>query len=185
MTEPTPRTRFRRADDRINKLVSDPLIADDVRAPHRTRDRQPHLRRGLADIRKASNLTQQQVAAALDTDQAQCRASNAATICCCRPCGSTSPPLAPNTRRSSSRTASKPPSTSTPLPDTSGNHIQPQPIGTRLVDRRQPPTATRCELEAPDVAGSSRRLARIPTCHHGSACRHAPNRSQSLNTIAD
>ena len=70
MTEPTPRTRFRRADDRINKLVSDPLIADDVRR-HRT-ERETVNRiyaEGLADIRKASNLTQQQVAAALDTDQ--------------------------------------------------------------------------------------------------------------------
>ena len=57
MTEPTPRTRFRRADDRINKLASDPLIADDVRR-HRT-ERETVNRiyaEGLADIRKASNL---------------------------------------------------------------------------------------------------------------------------------
>lgn len=70
MTEHTPRTRFTRANDRIDNLASDPLIADDVR---RYRDEREAVNRvhaqGLADIRKASNLTQQQVAAALDTDQ--------------------------------------------------------------------------------------------------------------------
>ncbi|HEY5857538.1 MAG TPA: helix-turn-helix transcriptional regulator [Aldersonia sp.] len=70
MTEPTSRTRFRRANDRIDKLVSDPLIADDVRRHRAERETVNRIHaQGLADIRKASNLTQQQVAAALDTDQ--------------------------------------------------------------------------------------------------------------------
>ena len=70
MTEPTPRTRFSRANDRIDKLRGDPLIADDVRRYRAERETVNRIHaEGLADIRKASNLTQQQVAAALDTDQ--------------------------------------------------------------------------------------------------------------------
>ncbi|ELB93466.1 hypothetical protein Rwratislav_08807 [Rhodococcus wratislaviensis IFP 2016] len=70
MTEPTPRMRFNRANDRIDKLAADPLIADDVRRYREEREAVNKVHaQGLADIRKASNLTQQQVAAALDTDQ--------------------------------------------------------------------------------------------------------------------
>ena len=65
MNEDTTRTRFVRINDRIDKLAADPLIAEEVR---KYRDERIHAQ-GLADIRKASNLTQKQVAAALDTDQ--------------------------------------------------------------------------------------------------------------------
>jgi len=63
-------TRFRSANDRIAQLVDDPLIADDVRefAGERERVNEIHAR-GLADIRKASKLTQQQMAQLLGTDQ--------------------------------------------------------------------------------------------------------------------
>ena len=61
---------FRRMNGRIHELVESPLIADDVRrfAQERERVNQVYAR-GLADIRKAGNLTQQQLAAALSTDQ--------------------------------------------------------------------------------------------------------------------
>lgn len=63
-------TRFRRANDRIAQLAADPLIAEDVQtfAAERERVNRIHAR-GLADIRKASNLTQQQMAQMLGTDQ--------------------------------------------------------------------------------------------------------------------
>lgn len=69
MTE-EKRTRFRRANDRIAQLVDDPLIADDVRryAAERETVNRIHAR-GLAEIRKASKLTQQDLAELLDTDQ--------------------------------------------------------------------------------------------------------------------
>lgn len=61
---------FRNMNDRIDQLVNDPLIADDVRRHAAERD---HLNRiyaeGLADIRRAGNLTQKQIAEALSTDQ--------------------------------------------------------------------------------------------------------------------
>lgn len=70
MNEDTTRTRFVRLNDRIDALAADPLIADEVQ---KYRDERETVNRihaqGLADIRKASNLTQKQVAAALDTDQ--------------------------------------------------------------------------------------------------------------------
>lgn len=70
MTEHTPHTRFNRANDRIDRLASDPLIADDVRRYREEREAVNRVHaQGLADIRRAGNLTQQQVAAALDTDQ--------------------------------------------------------------------------------------------------------------------
>lgn len=69
MTDQKP-TRFRRANKRIEELVNDPLIADDVRryAAERETINRIHAR-GLAEIRKASNLTQKQMAELLDTDQ--------------------------------------------------------------------------------------------------------------------
>jgi DNA-binding transcriptional regulator YiaG len=61
---------FRRMNDRISELTNSPLIADDVRRYAAERE---HVNRvyaqGLADIRRAGNLTQQQLAAALSTDQ--------------------------------------------------------------------------------------------------------------------
>lgn len=61
---------FRSMNDRIDELVNNPLIADDVRRYATDRE---HVNRiyvqGLADIRRAGNLTQQQLAAALNTDQ--------------------------------------------------------------------------------------------------------------------
>ncbi|MGD9622221.1 MAG: helix-turn-helix domain-containing protein [Mycolicibacterium sp.] len=61
---------FRRMNARIDELVNDPLIAEDVRryAQERERVNQVYVK-GLADIRRAGNLTQQQLAAALSTDQ--------------------------------------------------------------------------------------------------------------------
>jgi DNA-binding transcriptional regulator YiaG len=69
MTEKS-RTRFRRANQRIAELARDPLIADDVRryAAEREHVNQVYAQ-GLAEIRKASNLTQQQMATLLNTDQ--------------------------------------------------------------------------------------------------------------------
>lgn len=70
MTEPQKPTRFRRANQRIDELVNDPLIADDVRRYATERETANRIyARGLAEIRKASNLTQQQLAALLNTDQ--------------------------------------------------------------------------------------------------------------------
>lgn len=62
--------RFRSANDRIAQLVDDPLITDDVSlfAAERERVNEIHAR-GRADIRKASKLTQQQMAQMLGTDQ--------------------------------------------------------------------------------------------------------------------
>ncbi|NLG55572.1 MAG: helix-turn-helix transcriptional regulator [Rhodococcus sp.] len=70
MAEPSGRTRFSRANDRIDKLATDPLIADDVAqyAAERTEVNRIYAQ-GLADIRKAGNLTQTEVAKILDTDQ--------------------------------------------------------------------------------------------------------------------
>lgn len=66
----TDRTRFSRANDRIAGLVAKPSIAEDVRRFAGERDDANRVyAQGLADIRKASNRTQQQVAAALATDQ--------------------------------------------------------------------------------------------------------------------
>ena len=64
------RSRFRTGNARIAQLAGDPLIADDVRdfAAERERVNRIHAS-GLADIRKASNLTQQQMAQLLGTDQ--------------------------------------------------------------------------------------------------------------------
>jgi hypothetical protein len=61
---------FRRMNDRIDELAGDPLIAGDVRryAAEREHVNQVYAQ-GLADIRRAGNLTQQQIAAALSTDQ--------------------------------------------------------------------------------------------------------------------
>lgn len=66
----TQSTRFRRANERIARLAEDPLIANDVRpfAAERECVNRIHAR-GLADIRKASKLTQQQLAQLLGTDQ--------------------------------------------------------------------------------------------------------------------
>ena len=65
-----PRTRYRRANKRIAELVDDPLIADDVRAFAAEREEVNRIHaQGLADIRKASRLTQQQMATLLNTDQ--------------------------------------------------------------------------------------------------------------------
>jgi DNA-binding transcriptional regulator YiaG len=65
-----PRTRFRRANKRIDELAKDPLIADDVRRYAAEREKVNRVyAQGLADIRHASSLTQQQMAALLDTDQ--------------------------------------------------------------------------------------------------------------------
>ncbi|SUA31487.1 Putative Cro/CI family transcriptional regulator, helix-turn-helix domain protein [Mycolicibacterium fortuitum] len=64
------RKTFRNMNDRIDQLVKDPLIAGDVRRYATERE---HVNRvyveGLADIRRAGNLTQQQLADALSTDQ--------------------------------------------------------------------------------------------------------------------
>lgn len=65
-----PRTRFRRANKRIAELAKDPLIADDVRRYAAEREKVNRVyAECLADLRKASNLTQQQMAALLNTDQ--------------------------------------------------------------------------------------------------------------------
>jgi DNA-binding transcriptional regulator YiaG len=65
-----PRTRFRRANKRIDELAKDPLIADDVRRYAAEREKVNRVyAQGLADIRHASSLTQQQMAVLLDTDQ--------------------------------------------------------------------------------------------------------------------
>ena len=62
--------RFRRMNNRIDELVSDPLIADDVRSHAAERENVNRVyAEGLADIRRAGNLTQQQIAEALSTDQ--------------------------------------------------------------------------------------------------------------------
>lgn len=70
MTEQSGRTRFIRGNDRIDRLVADPLIADDVTryAAERAEVNRIYAQ-GLADIRKAGNLTQTEVAKILDTDQ--------------------------------------------------------------------------------------------------------------------
>lgn len=66
----TQSARFRRANERIARLVDDPLIADDVQAFAAERERVNRIHAsGLADIRKASKLTQQQMARLLGTDQ--------------------------------------------------------------------------------------------------------------------
>lgn len=61
---------FRRMNSRIDELVNSPLIADDVRRYAAERE---HVNRvyaqGLADIRRAGNQTQRQLAEALSTDQ--------------------------------------------------------------------------------------------------------------------
>ncbi len=64
------RTRFRSANDRIEQLASDPLIAEDVKryADERTEANRLYLD-GLAALRKAGKLTQQQLAERLQTDQ--------------------------------------------------------------------------------------------------------------------
>ena len=63
-------TRFQRANDRIDALVNDPLIAEDVRRFAAERQSLNRIyARGLAEIRKAGNLTQKDMADALDTDQ--------------------------------------------------------------------------------------------------------------------
>lgn len=61
--------RFRSANDRIAQLVDDPLIIDDVCrfASERTSQRDP-CRSPLADMRKAFELTQQQMAQLLSID---------------------------------------------------------------------------------------------------------------------
>ena len=61
---------FRRMNNRIDELVTDPLIADDVRNYAAERENVNRVyAEGLADIRRAGNLTQQQIAEALSTDQ--------------------------------------------------------------------------------------------------------------------
>lgn len=70
MNEDITRTQFVRIDNRTDTLVNDPLITDDVQRFREERESVNRIHaQGLADIRKASNLTQKQVAAALDTDQ--------------------------------------------------------------------------------------------------------------------
>jgi DNA-binding transcriptional regulator YiaG len=70
MMSDTARTRFRRANRRIDELVNDPLIAEDVARYGAEREHTNRVyARGLAEIRKASNLTQQQLAVLLETDQ--------------------------------------------------------------------------------------------------------------------
>lgn len=61
---------FRSMNDRIDELTKSPLIADDVRryAAEREDVNRVYVQ-GLADIRRAGNLTQQQLAAVLNTDQ--------------------------------------------------------------------------------------------------------------------
>lgn len=64
------RTRFRRANKKIDELVNNPLIAEDVRRYAAERETVNRIyARGLAEIRKASNLTQQEMATLLNTDQ--------------------------------------------------------------------------------------------------------------------
>lgn len=64
------RKTFRRMNERIDELVENPLIADDVRRYAQEREHVNQVyARGLADIRRAGRLTQQQLAAALSTDQ--------------------------------------------------------------------------------------------------------------------
>lgn len=90
MTE-RKRTRFRRANQRIDELVNDPLIAGDVQRYAAEREHTNRVyARGLAEIRKASNLTQQQLATCSTQTRAPSLASNAPRICCCRPCPTTS-----------------------------------------------------------------------------------------------
>lgn len=61
---------FRRMNDRIDELVNSPLIADDVRRYAAEREHVNHVyAQGLADIRRAGDLTQHQLAVALSTDQ--------------------------------------------------------------------------------------------------------------------
>jgi len=66
----TTKKNFHRMNDRIDELMNSPLIAEDVRRYAAERE---HVNRvyaqGLADIRRAGKLTQQQLADALDTDQ--------------------------------------------------------------------------------------------------------------------
>lgn len=58
-------------DDRIDQLVKDPLIADDVARFAAERAEIDKLyAEGLAEIRRAAQLTQAQVAERLDVDQA-------------------------------------------------------------------------------------------------------------------
>ncbi len=66
----TDHPRFSRANDRIERLSAKPSIASDVSrfAEERAIVNRVYAQ-GLADIRKAGNLTQQQVADALHTDQ--------------------------------------------------------------------------------------------------------------------
>ena len=70
MTEQSDKTRFIRGNDRIDRLVADPLIADDVTRYASARAEVNRIyAQGLADIRKAGKLTQTEVATILDTDQ--------------------------------------------------------------------------------------------------------------------
>lgn len=63
-------TTFSSMNDRISELVESPLVADDVRRHTAQREHANRVHaQGLADIRKAANLTQQQLATALQTDQ--------------------------------------------------------------------------------------------------------------------
>ena len=66
----TKKKTFRRMNGRIEELANSPLIADDVRRYAAERE---HVNRvyaqGLADIRRAGKLTQQQLADSLNTDQ--------------------------------------------------------------------------------------------------------------------
>lgn len=70
MAEQSGKTRFIRGNDRVDRLVADPLIAEDVAryAAERAEVNRIYAQ-GLADIRKAGNLTQTEVAKILDTDQ--------------------------------------------------------------------------------------------------------------------
>lgn len=70
MAESSGRTRFTQANDRIDRLAANPLIADDVAryAAERAEVNRIYAQ-GLADIRKAGNLTQVEVSKILETDQ--------------------------------------------------------------------------------------------------------------------
>jgi len=66
----TSQKRFRSANTRIGELANDPLIAGDVRRYSEERESVNRVyAQGLAEIRRASNLTQQQMATLLNTDQ--------------------------------------------------------------------------------------------------------------------
>ncbi|MCH9731995.1 MAG: helix-turn-helix domain-containing protein [Actinomycetia bacterium] len=62
--------RPRRANERIDALVDDPLIAEDLRRCAAERESRNRIyARGLAEIRKAGNMTQRELADLLGTDQ--------------------------------------------------------------------------------------------------------------------